>query len=216
MPTRVCSRCRDQPHAPPLSPCVRACACLLPARAVQGVPEGAQGQHGRGAVGADGVAARHAAARRRAERPHLLRCAAPTRTWGPGTNHRPADSPIQSAPLALAFAPHHHTRRETKPSTDEPTPSKTYAFAPHTHARVENATGKIRIPLYFAIFMTFLFPLYGVDSCCIILFWIAQKKVFLSAQEHTAACVEACVRPRLRFCCLDSARAHSSSMRHAA
>ena len=51
---------------------------------------------------------------------------------------------------------------------------------------MENATGKIRIPLYFAIFMTFLFPLYGVDSCCIILFWIAQKKV-RARQEHTAA-----------------------------
>lgn len=47
--------------------------------------------------------------------------------------------------------------------------------------------GKIRVPLYFAIFMTFLFPLYGVDSCCIILFWISQKKV----RSH--ACVHSCV-----------------------
>jgi hypothetical protein len=37
--------------------------------------------------------------------------------------------------------------------------------------------GRIRNPLYFCIFMTFLFPLYGVDSICVIIYWLCQKKV---------------------------------------
>ena len=37
--------------------------------------------------------------------------------------------------------------------------------------------GRMRNPLYFLIFMTFLFPLYGVDSICVIVYWICQKKV---------------------------------------
>jgi hypothetical protein len=34
----------------------------------------------------------------------------------------------------------------------------------------------MRNPLYAAIFATFLFPLYGVDSVCVITYWICQKK----------------------------------------
>jgi hypothetical protein len=37
--------------------------------------------------------------------------------------------------------------------------------------------GRIRNPLYAAIFMAFLFPLFGVDSIMVILYWICQKKV---------------------------------------
>lgn len=37
--------------------------------------------------------------------------------------------------------------------------------------------GRIRNPLYAAIFMAFLFPLFGVDSVMVILYWICQKKV---------------------------------------
>ena len=37
--------------------------------------------------------------------------------------------------------------------------------------------GRIRKPLYAAIFMCFLFPLFGVDSIMVILYWLCQKKV---------------------------------------
>jgi hypothetical protein len=37
--------------------------------------------------------------------------------------------------------------------------------------------GRIRNPLYAAIFGCFLFPLYGVDSICVIIYWLCQKKV---------------------------------------
>jgi len=37
--------------------------------------------------------------------------------------------------------------------------------------------GRIRNPLYAAIFMAFLFPLFGVDSIMVILYWVCQKKV---------------------------------------
>jgi len=37
--------------------------------------------------------------------------------------------------------------------------------------------GRMRNPLYAAIFALFLFPLYGVDSICVITYWLCQKKV---------------------------------------
>ena len=36
--------------------------------------------------------------------------------------------------------------------------------------------GRIRNPLYAAIFMLFLFPLFGVDSIMVIIYWLCQKK----------------------------------------